>query len=53
MPELGNRERREQSWLDVDELIVAEAYCGKNITLKRGARGRAGRFGKIMNPSAN
>jgi large subunit ribosomal protein L22 len=36
--------------LDVDELVVAEAYVGKNITLNR-ARPRArGRFGKIMKP---
>jgi large subunit ribosomal protein L22 len=36
--------------LDVDELIVAEAYCGKNITLKRGRPRARGRFGKIMKP---
>ena len=36
--------------LDVDELIVAEAYCGKNLTLKRGRPRARGRFGKIMKP---
>jgi large subunit ribosomal protein L22 len=34
----------------VDELIVAEAYCGKNLTLKRGRPRARGRFGKIMKP---
>ncbi|PTW40869.1 MULTISPECIES: 50S ribosomal protein L22 [Rhodovulum] len=36
--------------LDVDELIVAEAYVGKNLTLKRGQPRARGRFGKIMKP---
>ena len=36
--------------LDVDELIVAEAYVGKNLTLKRGRPRARGRFGKIMKP---
>jgi len=36
--------------LDVDDLIVAEAYVGKNITLKRGRPRARGRFGKIMKP---
>ena len=36
--------------LDVDELVVAEAYVGKNITLKRGRPRAKGRFGKIMKP---
>ncbi|MDR5654743.1 50S ribosomal protein L22 [Ruixingdingia sedimenti] len=36
--------------LDVDSLIVAEAYVGKNITLKRGRPRARGRFGKIMKP---
>ena len=36
--------------LDVDELVVVEAYCGKNITLKRGRPRARGRFGKIMKP---
>ncbi len=34
--------------LDVDELVVAEAYVGKNLTLKRGRPRARGRFGKIM-----
>jgi large subunit ribosomal protein L22 len=38
--------------LDVDNLIVAEAYCGKNLTLKRGRPRARGRFGKIMKPFA-
>ena len=36
--------------LDVDELIVSEAYVGKNITLKRGRPRARGRFGKILKP---
>ena len=36
--------------LDVDELIVAEAYVGKNLTMKRGRPRARGRFGKIMKP---
>ena len=36
--------------LDGDELIVAEAYVGKNMTLKRGRPRARGRFGKIMKP---
>ncbi|MBL4918386.1 50S ribosomal protein L22 [Szabonella alba] len=36
--------------LDVDDLVVAEAYCGKNLTLKRGRPRARGRFGKIMKP---
>lgn len=36
--------------LDVDSLIVAEAYVGKNLTLKRGRPRARGRFGKIMKP---
>jgi large subunit ribosomal protein L22 len=38
--------------LDVDELIVAEAWVGKNLTLKRGRPRARGRFGKIMKPFA-
>jgi large subunit ribosomal protein L22 len=38
--------------LDVDELVVAEAWVGKNITLKRGRPRARGRFGKIMKPFA-
>jgi large subunit ribosomal protein L22 len=36
--------------LDVDELVVAEAWVGKNLTLKRGRPRARGRFGKIMKP---
>ena len=36
--------------LDVDELVVAEAYCGKNLVMKRGRPRARGRFGKIMKP---
>ena len=35
---------------DVDELVVAEAYVGKNLTMKRGRPRARGRFGKIMKP---
>ena len=38
--------------LDVDELIVAEAYVGKNLTMKRGRPRARGRFGKIVKPFA-
>ncbi|MEY1556884.1 50S ribosomal protein L22 [Yoonia sp. R2331] len=36
--------------LDVDELVVAEAYCGKNLIMKRGRPRARGRFGKIIKP---
>jgi len=36
--------------LDVDELVVAEAYVGKNLTRKRGRPRARGRFGKILKP---
>ncbi len=36
--------------LDVDQLIVAEAWVGKNLVLKRGRPRARGRFGKIMKP---
>ena len=36
--------------LDVDELVVAEAWVGKNMTLKRGRPRARGRFGKILKP---
>ena len=38
--------------LDVDELIVAEAWVGKNLVMKRGRPRARGRFGKIMKPFA-
>jgi large subunit ribosomal protein L22 len=36
--------------LDVDSLIVAEAWVGKNLTMKRGRPRARGRFGKIIKP---
>ena len=36
--------------LDVDNLIVAEAWCGKNLVMTRGRPRARGRFGKIMKP---
>ena len=36
--------------LDVDELVVAEAYVGKNLIMKRGRPRARGRFGRIIKP---
>ncbi|NAZ35838.1 50S ribosomal protein L22 [Rubellimicrobium sp. CFH 75288] len=36
--------------LDVDSLVVAEAYVGKNIVMKRGRPRARGRYGRIMKP---
>lgn len=36
--------------LDVDELIVAEAYVGKNLVMKRFRPRARGRTGKILKP---
>ncbi|MFT4012413.1 MAG: 50S ribosomal protein L22 [Paracoccus sp. (in: a-proteobacteria)] len=36
--------------LDVDNLIVAEAWVGKNLVMKRGRPRARGRYGKIMKP---
>ena len=36
--------------LDVDNLIVAEAWVGKRMVMKRGRPRARGRFGKIMKP---
>ena len=36
--------------LDVDELIVSEAYVGKNLTMKRGRPRARGRFERIIKP---
>ena len=36
--------------LDIEELIVAEAYVGKNLVLKRGRPRARGRYGKILKP---
>jgi len=48
--EIANGENNHN--LDVDELIVAEAYVGKNMTLKRGRPRARGRFGKLLKPFA-
>jgi large subunit ribosomal protein L22 len=36
--------------LDVDELVVAEAFVGKNLVMKRGRPRARGRFGRIEKP---
>ena len=36
--------------LDVDSLVVAEVWVGKNLVMKRGRPRARGRFGKIMKP---
>jgi large subunit ribosomal protein L22 len=36
--------------LDVDELVVAEAWVGKNLVMKRGRPRARGRFGRIQKP---
>jgi large subunit ribosomal protein L22 len=36
--------------LDVDDLVVAEAWVGKDMVLKRGRPRARGRYGKIMKP---
>ena len=36
--------------LDIEELIVSEAYVGKNLVLKRGRPRARGRYGKILKP---
>ena len=36
--------------LDVDELVVAEAYVGKNLVMKRWRARARGRTGKILKP---
>ena len=36
--------------LDVDELIVAEAWVGKNLVMKRGRPRARGRYGRIFKP---
>ncbi|WP_353471146.1 50S ribosomal protein L22 [Salipiger sp. H15] len=36
--------------LDVDDLIVAEAFVGKNLVMKRGRPRARGRFGRINKP---
>ena len=36
--------------LDVDELVVAEAWVGKNLVMKRGRPRARGRYGRINKP---
>ncbi len=36
--------------LDVDELVVTEAWVGKNLVMKRGRPRARGRFGRINKP---
>ena len=36
--------------LDIDSLVVAEAYVGKNLIMKRGRPRARGRFGRIEKP---
>ena len=36
--------------LDIEELIVSEAFVGKNLVLKRGRPRARGRYGKILKP---
>ena len=36
--------------LDVDELVVSEAYVGKNLVMKRWRARARGRVGRIMKP---
>jgi large subunit ribosomal protein L22 len=36
--------------LDVDSLVVAEAFVGKNLIMKRGRPRARGRYGKILKP---
>lgn len=36
--------------LDVDDLVVAEAYVGKNLVMKRGTPRARGRYGRILKP---
>ncbi len=39
--------------LDVDDLIVAEAYVGKSLVMKRFSPRARGRSGRIEKPFAN
>lgn len=45
---VANAENNHQ--LDVDELIVSEAYVGKNLVMKRGRPRARGRFGALRKP---
>ena len=39
--------------LDVDSLVIAEAYVGKNMVIKRWKPRARGRVGRIMKPFSN
>jgi large subunit ribosomal protein L22 len=45
---VANAENNHQ--LDVDQLVVSEAYVGKNLTIKRWRPRARGRVGKIIKP---
>lgn len=45
---IANAEENHQ--LDVDNLIVAEAWVGKNLVMKRGRPRARGRYGRILKP---
>ncbi|PIE10105.1 MAG: 50S ribosomal protein L22 [Rhodobacterales bacterium] len=45
---IANAENNHQ--LDVDELVVSEAYVGKNLVMKRGRPRARGRFGALRKP---
>lgn len=36
--------------LDIEELVVVDAFVGKNMVLKRGRPRARGRFGKLLKP---
>ena len=36
--------------LDIDELVITEAWVGKNMVLKRGRPRARGRYGRILKP---
>lgn len=48
---IANAENNHQ--LDVDSLVVAEAFVGKSLTMKRWRPRARGRVGKIVKPFSN
>jgi len=48
---IANAENNHQ--LDVDQLMVSEAYVGKNMTMKRWRPRARGRAGRIVKPFSN
>jgi large subunit ribosomal protein L22 len=48
---IANAENNHQ--LDVDSLVVAEAYVGKSLTMKRWRPRARGRVGRIVKPFSN